>query len=419
MGARDVRAGSAYVEVMTKDSTDKGLSGIKNKLTALGSKLKFIGGLATGGAAAAATATVMKAVQTGAAIQDLSNRYGIQTDAIQALSFAAEQSGTSIDAVVTGIKNLQKGIGNGTLGDQLNQLGLTMEQLRGKSPEQQLAMLATAFGNIADQEKKMALALKLFGKGGADLIPLLNGGADGAAALTDAFKAMGVTMSAEAVAEAAKLDDELSKLGTQFDAIVVKTGGSLMPTLEKLANVLDRFAQPALPTDANGNVTIGTRKMAKRTKEQLAEDWRASLQAEGGYDNTSSPMGRFLAEMQARAAGMNQNVRDREQAGVFREGFNVFEGIRKEWERIGRGVERNQNKERIRERRQIQADLKDVNQQISDAMDKSISFGSFDKRDLLGGVFNDIQKDQLKELRESKKLLERLLAKKGGLPVGM
>jgi hypothetical protein len=420
MGAKEVRAGGAYVEVSTKDKTAGGLAGIAKKVSALSSKIRQVGGLATGGAVAAATETVMRAVQTGSAIKDMADRFGLSYAAVQQLGFVADQTGSSVETLAVGIKKMQQGLGNGTLTKELEGIGLSLADIQGKSPEQQFAMIATAIGKIADPAKKTAAAMAIFGKSGSDLVPLT--GEIGK--LMSEFDALGITMGDAAVEQAEAFGDELDKLGKQFDAVVVKIGGALMPALEKVAAILDRLAQPDLARNSEGNVTIGVRRMARGrpSSDQLENEWRASLQQEGGYDASSSPINRFLAEMQARAARMNQGAKDREQATAYRGVIDIFLGVAKEADRIGRSADRAANKERIRERRAIEGDLTSVNKQIAEEMAKNVSFGSFDKRDLMGGVFNDIGHQQLKELRDSKKLLEKQLDAlqrlKPGLPVG-
>lgn len=410
MGARDIKAGGAYVSVSTRDDTDKGLAGIKGKLKSFSSQVAKIGGVAISAAAAGAAAATLKAVKTGADIQDLANRYQIGTDAVQALGFAAEQSGTELGTLTNGIRNLQKGIGNGTLKDELDALGLSMAQLQGMTPEQQLATIATAFGNVADQEKKMALAMALFGKSGADLLPMLNGGADGAEALIETFRQMNITMSAEAVAQAAQLDDEMGKLGARFNAVVLAVGSKLMPVLEWVVKILNKLPNLGSGNAITGGQVVGAPAVAAATPTTMTQ---------GG-----TPLDNWLGNAinrgfeYARGQDVNQYVIENKLPDVL----DIFKGIGKEMDRIGRHADRQVNKLRIREARAIEADLKDVNKQIGDQMSKSISFGSFDKRDLTGGVFQDIESRQLKELQDMKKLMEKQLEKLGklkpGLPVG-
>jgi hypothetical protein len=392
MGARDVRAGGAYVEVSTKDNTDKGLRGIASKVSSLSSKIKMIGGLATGGAAAAAAATVLKAVDTGAAINDLSERYGIHTDAIQSLGYAAEQAGTDINTLVLGIKSMQKGIGNGTIADELAKIGIKLSDLAGKSPEQQLAMIADAFSNLSTQEQKMAAATAIFGKSGADMLPMLTAGAGGFAAMDAELRKIG-PMSAEAVAQAAALDNELVKLKTQFNALVVSIGSAVIPAVSGLVQVLS-----AIPGKISGLIpgTMGSGQISQQFLQA-----QAAAANNGPVTGTgNSPLANWLRQAQARSAALNQNAAARAaMPGATGGIMDIF----KEWGRIGRSVERQQNKDRIRENRallareaEIQADMK-----------KMRSFGGFDKEGMLGGIFGgDIQKDQLKELKEIRRQIE-------------
>jgi len=442
MGAKEVRAGGAYVEVSTKDKTAGGLDAIKTKLKSFASTINRVGGVAVAGAAAAITAATMKAINAGAAINDLAQRYGISAQAVQALSYAAEQSGTDLGTVITGLKNLQKGIGGGTLGDELSQLGLSLADLRGKSPEEQLAMVAAAFGKITDQEKKMAIAMKLFGKSGSDLVPMLHAGADGAAAMMKAFNESGMAMGDEAVKQAAELDDQINKLGMRFESLGVQLGTALIPTLQKL---IDMIPSPSAEYGAaglqdlieggNSNLRgVIQRSNAKATAtaqraydeamegKRISEERRLAREAGAAYQTPMELDGK-LTELIARSDMLDKaRANSREAFKGAGESLKIFDGVIKEWNRIGRSVDREQNKEHIREQRGLQADLADVNRQIAAEMGKTVSFGSFDKRDLMGGVFNDIGHQQLKELRESKKLLEKQLAAlmklKPGLPVG-
>lgn len=439
MGAREVRAGGAYVEVSTKDSTDKGLAGIKGKLKAFGNGINKIKGVAVGVASTAGAATaaaVKKAIDTGSAIKDMADRFGLSYVAVQRLGFVADQTGSSIETLAGGIKKMQQGLGNGTLGDELTAIGISLSDIQGKSPEQQFAMIATAIDKISDPAKKTAAAMAIFGKAGSELVPL-TGEIQG---LMATFDGLGVTMGDAAVEQAEALGDEIDKVTKRFESLVVKLGAGLLPILQKVIDKIpDTSAEYGgaaiadLVQGGNDNMraairSSNTRATATAQKaydeamegRRLSEARREAREAGTAVPGDgNSPLGQWLKNMGARSANMNRSAAAREQ---IQPGIDIFKGVAKEWERIGRNVERDQNKERIRERRAIEGDLKSVNKQIADEMAKTVSFGSFDKRDLMGGVFNDIGHQQLKELRESKKLLERQLAAlmklKPGLPVG-
>ena len=427
MGARDVRAGRAFVEVYTKDQTDRGLAGIWNKLGKLGGAINKFGGLALGSASAAGAATagvVMKAVNTGSAIKDMADRFGLSYVAVQRLGFVADQTGSSVETLANGVKKMQQDIGNGTIAAELEKIGLKLADLQGKSPEQQFAMIATAIGKLSDPAKKTAAAMAIFGKAGSELVPLTGEIQN----LMAEFDSLGVTMGDAAVEQAEALGDTLDKTVKRIEALAVSIGTSLLPIVEKAAEKIQSlfptgqdfagvnpdlfnaalqdeiFGTPGGPSamdpilaqsNARAKATADRAKAEAEEGKRLSEA-RKQAQAAGTAvpGSGNSPLGQWLQNMGARSANMNRAAAAREQ---MQPGINVFKGVVKEWERIGRSVEREQNKERIRENRRLVAREAEI---VAD-MKKMRSFGGFDKEGMLGGVFGgDVQVDQLKELKE-------------------
>jgi len=399
MGAGEIRAGKAFVEVYTKDSTKGGLDGIKAKLGAFGSQVAKIGGIAVTAATAAITASVMKAVSTGANIQDLADRYAIGTTAIQQLSFAAKMSGTSLEGLIIGIRNMQKGLGGGTLGAELNSIGLSATKLAGLAPEKQFEMIAEAVGGISDPAQRTAIAMKIFGKSGADLIPLLKSGEGGVKALNAEFDKMGVTMSEEAIKEAAAFDDELVKLGVQFDAMVVAIGTKFLPLLKEVTDFASRAMKPTVPepegpaTDARG---------------AIIPQFRQAFPYQPAEATGNSAVGRFIAGLVAK---------NREK--VFDELQSVLYGIgigRPQLRNGGIGYVAGMPSGVLGAMTAIQGYLS--GSAVARSGGDIASFGTFDKRDIAGGAFLAATNQQLAEAKKQTQLLREIKEKKPGVPWG-
>jgi len=399
MAAGEIRAGKAFVEVYTKDSTKGGLDGIKSKLGAFGSQVAKIGGIAVTAATAAITASVMKAISTGSNIQDLADRFGLSTTAIQQLSYAAKQSGSDLETLISGIKNMQKGLGNGTIGDELKAIGLSADGLRGKSPEKQFEAIAEALGGISDPAQKTALAMKIFGKSGTDLIPMLKTGEGGVKALTAEFDKMGATMSEAAVKEAAELDDALGKLGTQFDAMMVAIGVKFLPLLKEVTDALSVATAPekqpeAEPiTDANGTII-------------------PQFQTFNG-----TAIGRFMNSLAARVGAANAANAAATLADKIKESSEAMQSIL-----YGLGIGRRQMRGE-----NIAAMPGNALNAIYGYLSGSTaarsggdiaSFGTFDKRDVAGGAFLQATNQQLAEAKKQTQLLREIKEKKPGVPWG-
>lgn len=432
MAAGEIRAGKAFVEAYTKDNTKPGLDGIEKKFGAFSGRMAAAGGVAVTTAATAVAAAVMKAVSTGANINDLAERYALGTTAIQQLSYAAKQSGTELELLVKGIKLMQVGIGNGKLADDLSKIGIHLGYLKGLAPEKQFEVIADAIGSLATQEEKIASATAIFGKSGAELLPLLNGGAKGIRALTGEFDRLGATMSEQAVKEAALLDDELVKLGVQFDALVVSIGSKLIPLVTELV----RLGNTAISSKSGGNsaataMNVGamaipggglianTIRLANAQQAQLEarldqaqKRFDAAGAERGPAGSLNEALGRYFAKL---AGGMRLpnggNINDVGRA-------QVKGGLDAIYEALGVGG---------RNRRDRALDI--LAGLPGNAMlnawkflsgtpmgrNDVASYGTFDHRDIAGGGYMQATQQQLEELRKHTVELRKLNNKKDGI----
>ena len=84
-------------------------------------------------------------------------------------------------------------------------LGVKLKDADGKlrSPAELIYDVADGLQRLPDGTEKAALAMKLFGRGGAELVPVLNGGRGGLRALGVEARELGVVLSKDAIAAAA------------------------------------------------------------------------------------------------------------------------------------------------------------------------------------------------------------------------
>jgi len=165
------------------DSVAKTASSVK---TSFGSMLKAGAALAVGfgaikvaGAAITGTfGTFKDALDLGGTMKDLSARTGETAGNLMLLNRAFDNSGVGADKVGTSINKLQKFMDDAAQGSEKNntvltRLGLTMADMAGKTPTEQMAMLAERFKGVTDSGERSALAISIFGKAGGVLLPLL------------------------------------------------------------------------------------------------------------------------------------------------------------------------------------------------------------------------------------------------------
>ncbi|HOJ76343.1 MAG TPA: phage tail tape measure protein, partial [Phycisphaerae bacterium] len=175
----------------------------------------------------------------------MAGRTGVSAEALSELGFAAEQSGADLETLETGLRKMQKLIGDAadgsaSAGDALGKLGLTLANLQGMAPEQQFKLIADRLSKIEDPTLRAAAAMEIFGKSGTRLLPLVQDGAKGIEDLQQQARALGLTVSTETAKDAALLNDTLNILWRVLKQGVFVVGSALAPTVVELSNAVTR-----------------------------------------------------------------------------------------------------------------------------------------------------------------------------------
>jgi hypothetical protein len=158
------------------------------------------------------------AFEAADATADAAARAGIAVETFSRLQFAAKMTDSSMEALTTGVQKFQVAISNAAAGNKqaqktLAEFGLSVEQLRGLSIEQQLGAVADSFAKIQSPADRTRLAVELFGRSaGPQLVPLLTQGKKGLTDLMAEADRLGVTMSSQAAAAIDQTDAAVKRL---------------------------------------------------------------------------------------------------------------------------------------------------------------------------------------------------------------
>ena len=222
-------------------------------------------GAAMTAAAGGAAAFVKSAIDAADATAKAAQAAGTSVEAYSQLAYAAELSGVSADGLGTALKKLAKGAadaraGTGEAKDAFRAMGISVTDSAGalKSQEQLLSEVADRFATYADGAEKTALAQRIFGKSGAEMIPLLNSGSAGIAKMREEAIALGVSINTSTGKAAERFNDNLTRLGSVAKGLANRVAQQLLPTLvamtdrlveaAKSSGILDQAARAA----ANG-----------------------------------------------------------------------------------------------------------------------------------------------------------------------
>ena len=231
------------------NSARKGLGGLAADAKSVASGLGGVGAAFSvlGGVAASvfSVQAVKGAVDMLDQLDDLSEKTGIATEALSALRYAGEVVGTPVEALATGIRKLSLNMAAAAGGGKeqaaaFQAIGVSFKNLDGslRGSDQVLGAIADKFASFRDGPEKAALAVELFGKAGADMIPLLNKGSAGMAELRAEAERLGVVFSGDLAGQAAEFNDNLKKIQISAQGFATTLAGELVPSLNELARIM-------------------------------------------------------------------------------------------------------------------------------------------------------------------------------------
>ena len=233
------------------DKTQAAFASASNGLTTLKAKADGLisGGLAggPGGLAAAIigagfTAAIKGAIDDLDKLNEASERLGVSVEDLSALNFAGKMNGLEFEDMTAALTKLsvkmqEAAAGGKESGALFADMGIKVTDASGKlkTADAVFAEMADKFSEFEDGAAKTALAVDAFGKSGAKLVPVLNGGAAGLKAMREEAASLGGIIDGKLAKQAADFNDNMDKLSVLSGSVAKSIAGELLPSLNKLA----------------------------------------------------------------------------------------------------------------------------------------------------------------------------------------
>lgn len=297
------------------------LSGSIGTITKVTSAL---GGLASAAGAVAIVNYAKGVVSAAAALDDMAERTGATVEGLSRIQQVAAKTGQDFGLAETAMTRLSKTLSPLAAESKgaavaLKAIGLSIDDLRALRPDQQIETVARALNGFEDSAAKAQLAQELFGKTGAQVLPLLK-------ELAEDTDTLAVTTARQA-AEAEALEKQWARaeasLRNMADAVVksalpafnklaaaIQAGGlgggliagiaasetdNLAPVIQRIQAQADRFAQQrqGFPGGILGGVLSFQEGMARNAvKGLLAIQGEQELAlGDGAYSNAARGAG--------------------------------------------------------------------------------------------------------------------------------
>ncbi|MEP3814953.1 MAG: hypothetical protein ABJM69_09680 [Nitratireductor sp.] len=300
------RLGEALLDLRTDDKGyDTGVRSAERRAERLGKRLDdtarravAMGKTMALAAAAGATALgvlVKRAIDNADAMSKSAQRAGVSTEALSRLAWAGELSDVSVGTLTTSLGRLANVMAQSVSGQAkdtlalFNALGIELTDTEGRlrATDEVMADIAEKFAAMPDGAEKSAIAIKLFGRSGADLITLLNNGRDGLAAMGAEADRLGITISTETGKRAEAFNDAMTRVKAAMQGVIVRIAEHLLPELNAFGEKLsDPKFVAAAQAMANGIVSA-LKDIIPVIRELLG--WLGSLAK--GWENLSQMPG--------------------------------------------------------------------------------------------------------------------------------
>lgn len=233
---------------VTEKELKRANQSIKKFQKELGEGIKNACKVAMVGLGALAGATVMTINQTreyADRVDDMSKQIGLSKKGFQEWDYIIKRFGGNIEGLKMGMKTLVTQTINANSGNKaaianFQKLGISIKNNNGqlKNQEQLFEEVVAKLQKYPDGVAKAKLANDLFGRSGADLMPMFKENATAISELKTEMEKLGIVMSDEQIEAANTCSDNIETIQRGFGVITMSLGNELIPTINELAKTL-------------------------------------------------------------------------------------------------------------------------------------------------------------------------------------
>lgn len=303
-------------------------TGLKKSQGALASFAKQVTTIAAGigleKAIESSVSALVHAIKQGVVEADklnkMSQSIGIPVEELGRLKHAADLSDVSLETLGKSTGRLSKAMaeaaagGAGPAAEAFSKLGISVKNQDGtlRSSSEVLADIAEKFSGYRDGAGKTAAAIAIFGRAGADMIPLLNMGRDGLKEAGDEAAQLGLVLDKNTTQAAENFNDNLTRLGKVKDGIITQITARMLPAMESFSAQLVESAKNAdlLQASADG-ITNGLKFITAEVVTTITWFRRLGAEVSALWEVLKAP---DWASMKAAWSGFTAETAKSEQA---------------------------------------------------------------------------------------------------------
>lgn len=208
-------------------------------------------------------------------------KVGIPVAELSGLEYAARLADVSLGDLEASVGKFDKALNKIASGEKsgagnaLRAIGVSATDANGKLKPTSaiLAEVADKFASYKDGATKTALAMELFGKSGAQMIPLLNGGSVALSQASDEASRFGLIVNQEAAAAAEQFNDNITRLEAAGGGLANQIAQTLAPELGHLTDEMVSFAQTGEVVNQVSGATAAVMSEVARFVIEASSAW--------------------------------------------------------------------------------------------------------------------------------------------------
>ena len=204
-------------------------------------------------------------------------KFGVDFNELRQIQYAASiDTSVSVEQLGKALQRLsifvsEAGEGSETTAKALGTLNLEADDLRGKSLPDQFGLIADGIAQVTDENDRLAAAQDIFGKSGADLIPMLEKGSASIKQLADEHQRLVGNLTDEQTSKIENANDQLTRVGASMSKIAESAAVLAAGPLEKVAKGLTLAAGYLAGDKTFTRQVLETNQVDKAILDQMPE----------------------------------------------------------------------------------------------------------------------------------------------------
>lgn len=185
-------------------------------------------------------------IQATESTSNLSRELGISYEELTAIQLAAQLSGASAESLGKAFTKAQVTITKAAAGGKeavqaLSAIGLSAADFQGLSSSEQFTLIANAINGITDPAQRAAAAVAIFGRSGAELLPVFRELGGNLAQAQELLTQFNGGVSAAQAEQVNAIGDAFDKVGAAIQIVATQALAALSPALTQASNEFITF----------------------------------------------------------------------------------------------------------------------------------------------------------------------------------